>query len=213
MSNDHKPSSQHAHPDQSPWAISVAEVGRRPGQSQDVETTLPAPSGIGDDFYGVAPDSDVVLDVRIDSITDGLLVTGDITATFSGECSRCLIPISEQKSAHVEAYFPYEPDNRDTHETNARRDYRDYHGEVDIIAGQEDDSQDVYPLSPDGNFADFEALLRDNLSDLLPAQAVCKEDCLGLCPQCGLNLNENPGHHHEVHDIRWAALEEIAAMR
>jgi uncharacterized protein len=192
-----------SHPDQSLWAISVAEVGRRPGQSQEVETTLPAPEGIGDEFYGVTPGSPVEVDAVIDSLADGLILSGAITATFSGECSRCLTAISEERTTHIDAYFPY-----DTAE-----DYRakDYKGEAEIIAESDEESQDTYPLSPDGNFADFEALIRDNLTDLIPAQALCKEDCLGLCPQCGLNLNENPDHQHEIHDIRWAALEDFSA--
>lgn len=41
----------------------------------------------------------------------------------------------------------------------------------------------------------------------LPFQPVCQEDCLGLCPQCGVRLLDNPGHEHEAPvDPRWAAL-------
>lgn len=53
---------------------------------------------------------------------------------------------------------------------------------------------------------DLEPVLRDAVVTALPFQPVCKEDCAGLCSECGMNLNEDPEHHHEVLDPRWAAL-------
>jgi uncharacterized protein len=51
---------------------------------------------------------------------------------------------------------------------------------------------------------------RDALALALPAQIVCREDCAGLCGQCGANLNEDPEHHHEAApDPRWAKLGEL----
>jgi uncharacterized protein len=44
----------------------------------------------------------------------------------------------------------------------------------------------------------------------LPAQIVCRPDCPGLCPECGADLQDDPGHHHEAApDPRWAALDQI----
>ena len=82
--------------------------------------------------------------------------------------------------------------------------------EVDIIAG-EDESEDSYPLLEGGSWADIETLLRDTLVEELPLQPLCKPDCLGLCSQCGADLNEDPDHHHDVTDIRFAALEGLKA--
>ena len=59
--------------------------------------------------------------------------------------------------------------------------------------------------------ADLEALLRDTLVEELPLQPLCKPDCKGLCSQCGIDLNEQPDHHHDVTDIRFAALEGLKA--
>jgi uncharacterized protein len=54
------------------------------------------------------------------------------------------------------------------------------------------------------------AWARDALALSLPAQLTCREDCAGLCPQCGANLNEDPGHAHEAEpDTRWAKLSEL----
>ena len=57
---------------------------------------------------------------------------------------------------------------------------------------------------------DLEAWARDALALALPAQLTCRPDCAGLCPQCGANLNEDPGHAHEADkDPRWAKLSEL----
>jgi uncharacterized protein len=58
---------------------------------------------------------------------------------------------------------------------------------------------------------DVKAWARDALALALPAQIVCREDCLGLCSVCGENLNQaGPDHAHEREpDPRWAALREL----
>jgi uncharacterized protein len=57
---------------------------------------------------------------------------------------------------------------------------------------------------------DLEAWARDALALALPAQLTCRDDCAGLCPQCGANLNEDPEHQHEPEpDPRWSKLSEI----
>jgi uncharacterized protein len=57
---------------------------------------------------------------------------------------------------------------------------------------------------------DLAAWARDALALALPAQLTCREDCAGLCPQCGANLNEDPDHAHEPEpDTRWAKLSEL----
>ena len=58
---------------------------------------------------------------------------------------------------------------------------------------------------------EVEALLRDTLVEELPLQPLCKPDCKGLCSQCGIDLNENPDHQHDMTDIRFAALEGLKA--
>jgi len=62
-----------------------------------------------------------------------------------------------------------------------------------------------------GDELDLRAWARDALALALPAQIVCSEDCLGLCPICGENLNEaGPEHEHEAEpDPRWAKLREL----
>jgi uncharacterized protein len=57
---------------------------------------------------------------------------------------------------------------------------------------------------------DVAAWARDAYALALPAQLVCREDCAGLCPECGANLNDDPEHAHEhALDPRWAKLREL----
>jgi uncharacterized protein len=58
----------------------------------------------------------------------------------------------------------------------------------------------------EGELLDLEPVLRDAVVLALPLQPVCREDCPGLCPKCGARLAEDPEHHHDVVDPRWAAL-------
>jgi uncharacterized protein len=86
------------------------------------------------------------------------------------------------------------------------RDYAAYdrpHG------GAYDEDLDCEYLS--GEDLDVAAMARDALVDLLPARILCREDCLGLCPRCGVDLNAGPCDCPPAEpDSRWSALQEIA---
>ncbi len=56
---------------------------------------------------------------------------------------------------------------------------------------------------------DLNGWARDALALALPAQIVCRDDCAGLCPQCGKNLNEEPHEHEREPDPRWSKLREL----
>ncbi len=56
---------------------------------------------------------------------------------------------------------------------------------------------------------DLHAWARDALALALPAQILCREDCAGLCPQCGRNLNDEPHEHEREPDPRWSKLREL----
>ncbi|MFD6368318.1 YceD family protein, partial [Streptomyces roseolus] len=82
-------------------------------------------------------------------------------------------------------------------------------GRVKAAADDEDDEDESMIPLEDGMF-DLEPVLRDAVVLALPMQPVCREDCAGLCSECGINLNDHPDHHHDATDIRWAALQELA---
>jgi uncharacterized protein len=86
---------------------------------------------------------------------------------------------------------------------------------LDIEQPVQVEIQELFAYSQDEAFEygvqvdtiDLEPVIRDAVVLSLPFQPVCQEDCLGLCPQCGVRLLDNPGHEHEAPvDPRWAAL-------
>ena len=197
-----------ARTEDSPWAVSVAQVASRPGQSKEIDATFPAPSGIGDEIVGVDEGTDVSVVGSFDSIVDGLIRNARISAPVHAECTRCLKPIQRDWTVNVTSFFPYEDKSAAGKGGKAGKNGKEE--EVDIIAG-EDEAEDTYPLLDGGAWADLEALLRDTLVEELPLQPLCKPDCKGLCSQCGIDLNENPDHQHDMTDIRFAALEGLKA--
>lgn len=192
-----------AHPSQSPWAIPVAEMSARAGHSMHIDRIFPAPEGIGDMVIGVKPGADVKVCGDFDSVVDGLMFQGEITAPVHAECSRCLIGLRRDWPVNVCVFFPYaEPPKKG----QQREDKSEEEAEV---WDENDESGSVYPLVGGGDFADIEALIRDTFVEALPWQPLCDPDCLGLCSQCGENLNEHPDHHHEVIDSRFASLASL----
>ncbi|WEV72668.1 DUF177 domain-containing protein [Bifidobacterium sp. ESL0790] len=204
-------------PEDSQWAIPVSQVSSRPGLSKAIDQDFPAPSGVGDEVVGVREGEPVRVRGSFDSIADGLVFMGRFTAPMHAECTRCLTPINKDWELDVTAFFPYDPalanvsmpENDKGHGKGGKGGKNN--NDVDL-ADAEDESEDAYPLSHDGGFADIEALLRDTLVENLPLQPLCKPDCKGLCPQCGVNLNDNPGHHHDVVDNRFASLAGLKAQ-
>ncbi|MDN6769131.1 MAG: DUF177 domain-containing protein [Bifidobacterium mongoliense] len=200
-------------PEDSPWAVPVARLSSRAGQHQDVDDVFPAPDGIGDHVVGIKEGSDIRVTGSFDSIVDGLILSARISTRLQAECTRCLTPIDREWQASVTAFFPYEEpstgrNRRDGRTGNHGMDDAD--DVAEILAGEEE-SEDTYPLSPDGGFADLEALLRDTFAEHLPVQLVCRRDCRGLCPQCGLNLYEPPAHPPELPALRCAGLAGLKA--
>ncbi|MER5887346.1 DUF177 domain-containing protein [Streptomyces sp. NPDC001941] len=180
-----------------PLVFDTHELGRRPGALQRVSRTVEAPGapafGI-EGVIGVPQGAPVVIDLRLESVMEGVLVTGTARASVEGECVRCLEPVERELDADFQEMFSY-PDTDDRGRQTAAGD-------------DAEDDEDMVPLE-DGMF-DLEPVLRDAVVLALPMQPVCREDCAGLCPDCGINLNDAPDHHHEAVDIRWAALQGLS---
>jgi uncharacterized protein len=170
------------------------ELGRRPGALQRISRTVDAPKDLGiADVVGVPEGAPVELDLRLESVMEGVLVTGTARASAEGECVRCLEPLRHEVAADFQELFTY-PDADDRGRT------------AEPVDGEEDEDR---LFIEDGLF-DLEPVLRDAVVLALPMQPVCRETCEGLCPQCGVRLDENPDHHHDAVDIRWAALQGLA---
>ncbi|WP_406863366.1 DUF177 domain-containing protein [Streptomyces sp. HUAS MG47] len=171
------------------------ELGRRPGALQRLSRTVEAPRDLGvEGVVGVPQGTPVELELRLESVMEGVLVTGTARASAEGECVRCLEPVELDLDVDFQEMFSY-PDSDDRGRSKAADD-------------EAEDDEDMIPLE-DGMF-DLEPVLRDAVVLALPMQPVCREDCEGLCSECGINLNENPGHHHDAVDMRWAALQGLA---
>lgn len=175
------------------------ELGRRPGALQRLTRTIEAPSGDAvfgiKGVIGVPGGAPVELELRLESVMEGVLVTGTARARVEGECVRCLEPLERELEADFQEMFTY-PDADD----------RGRSKQAEPADDAED--EDMTPLE-DGLF-DLEPVLRDAVVLALPMQPVCQDDCPGLCSECGVRLADDPDHHHDAVDIRWAALQGLA---
>ncbi|WP_370466467.1 DUF177 domain-containing protein [Streptomyces sp. PCS3-D2] len=178
-----------------PLVFDTHELGRRPGAMQRLSREIDAPADLGlAGVIGVPEGAPVKLSLRLESVMEGVLVTGTVRASATGECVRCLEAVGRELKADFQEMFSY-PDADDRGRAKAEP------------ADDAEDDEDTLFLE-DGLF-DLEPVLRDAVVLALPMQPVCREDCLGLCPDCGLSLNDDPDHHHDAVDIRWAALQEL----
>ncbi|MDH2391384.1 DUF177 domain-containing protein [Streptomyces sp. HNM0663] len=180
-----------------PLVFDTHELGRRPGALQRLTRTVSAPGAPAafgvEGVIGVPEGAPVELDLRLESVMEGVLVTGTSRATAEGECVRCLEPLRLDVEADFQELFSY-PDADDRGRT----------------AEPGDDAEDEERLFVEDDLFDLEPVLRDAVVLALPMQPVCREDCPGLCPDCGARLEEDPDHHHDAVDIRWAALQGLA---
>lgn len=168
----------------SPWVIDTRELGRRPGQSSEVQRSIPTSIELGvPDVVTIPAGSGVALDLLLESVVEGVLVTGGASAPTAGYCVRCLDPVADTVQAQLTELFAY-PDST-TEETT----------ESDEVSHIVDELLDLEPV------------VRDALVLGLPHAPVCSDDCPGLCAECGEKWAElEPGHRHEKIDPRWAAL-------
>lgn len=182
-----------------PLVFDTHELGRRPGALQRLNRTVPAPGDLGlKGVIGVPEGAPVELELRLESVMEGVLVTGTARAQAEGECVRCLEPLGLDLEADFQELFSY-PDADERGRGTVRSD-------EDAV----DDEDDEDRLFLEDGLFDLEPLLRDAVVLALPMQPVCQEGCPGLCSQCGARLADDPDHHHDAVDIRWAALQGLA---
>ncbi len=178
-----------------PLVIDTRELGRRPGSLRRVQRTVPAPPELGRGMALVPAGSDLVLDLRLESVMEGVLLTGTVEATMTGECGRCLDAISESFTVDIQELFSYP-------ESGPYGGVRPRGGSA---AAPSEDEDELPELIDD--MIDLEPLLRDALVLELPMSPLCSEECRGLCAGCGERLAELPDNHsHDEVDPRWAAL-------
>ena len=191
-------------------------LGRQAGSARSQQLTVPAPDDLRLELARVPVGADVHLDVRFEAVTEGVLVTGSATAPLAGECARCLAPLATTVTASFRELYLYRQDKHDRHEKQDRHDKhdkQDRRGRHDsrewFDENTEQDDEEVYHL--DGDLLDLEPALRDAVVLALPMSPLCREDCPGLCVECGVPLADaGPDHGHEdAPDPRWAGLKQF----
>ena len=182
-------------------------LGRQAGSARTLQLTVPAPDDLRLELARVPAGADMHLDVKFEAVTEGVLVTGSATAPLAGECARCLRPLNTSVTASFTELYLYADGRRthDKHDKNAKHDRRNSREWFD-----EDTEQDDEERYLDGDLLDLEPVLRDAVVLTLPMSPLCREDCPGLCAECGVPLDDaGPGHRHDSPDPRWAALEQL----
>ena len=174
---------RHGSPD---FVFDMRSLSQQPGSYRDVARTAHAPDGVGSGLILVPADAEVALDLRFEAVSEGVLVTGSATVPLTGECARCLDPVSSTMEVTFQELYLYQPGDGD---------------------GEDDDEERFL----DGDLLDLEPAFRDAVVLALPLSPLCREDCPGLCPECGVHLAEaGPDHGHgENVDPRWAALRQF----
>ncbi|HEY7627472.1 MAG TPA: DUF177 domain-containing protein [Ilumatobacteraceae bacterium] len=163
-----------------PLLINAAELLRRPGTERrlDLDSTV-AELGISDRRFD--PQSNVDISLRLESLTDGIVVDGELRAPWSDACRRCLAPASGEVVSEVHELYQHVITDPDAFE----------------IVGEQID------LTP---------MVRENLLLEAPVAPLCRPDCAGLCPTCGVDRNVADCNCAEATtDPRWDALAQLKA--
>jgi DUF177 domain-containing protein len=160
----------------------LAPLGLRSGDGRRLDLHVPIEAfHYAGEPYAVTPD---LVPVRLDvSRTTGMgwALRLRFSASLNGPCMRCLEPAEPVFDVDVR--------------------------EVSQPGGGEELSS---PYLDGDDVLQLDRWARDALALELPAQLTCREDCAGLCGQCGANLNEDPGHQHDAApDPRWAKLGDL----
>jgi uncharacterized protein len=166
-----------------PLVLDTRELARRPGTQRTVQRTVPAPEQLGIEILAVPTGSDIALDLRLEAVMEGVLVSGTAEVTLTGECARCLDRIDDELVVDLQELYVYD----------------------------DGDAVDDETARMEGDLIDLEPLLRDAVVPTLPFSPRCTPDCPGLCVECGARLADDPDHAHELAvDPRWESLRGLA---
>jgi uncharacterized protein len=183
------PKSPQSHLDpRQPLVVDTTKLPRQPGATRALKRSVPAPKELGLELIKVPEGSEIELDLVLTSVSEGVYVSGNVRGSLTGECGRCLGEISESFDVPIAELFAY-PDST-TEETT--------------------DEDEVSRMQ--GDLFDLEPVVRDAVVLTLPTNPLCRADCPGLCPECGVHFDDLPADHsHEDVDPRWAALRNLTA--
>ena len=163
-------------------AIDVRDLLEHPGSAREVHLAEPF-EGLESALAEVPPDVPVQVDVLLESVVEGVLVSGPLSGRIEYRCARCLKPFSGDFRVEVTELFALEP-------------------------GPEEDH---YPVR-DGAI-DLEPMVRDAVLLAIPFSPLCRSDCLGLCERCGGDRNLGECTCPPAVDPRWEPLSRLGLDR
>ena len=162
-----------------------------PGTARTLKRTCQAPADMGVEMARVPAGADFELNVQLEGVAEGVLVTASASMPLAGECARCLEPFTSSMTVRFQELFTLAPDEESE-------------------PGQPD-GEESYLLDGSG-LLDLEPALRDAVVLELPLSPLCEDGCEGLCVECGVRLADaEPGHGHEQRGAMWAALKDYRA--
>lgn len=161
--------------------LGLSKIIDSPGASVPFSTSV----DLSDLRYGIScPVSEPVLAQGVVRNTAGvLLMKGSVTTTIHGICDRCAAEFTRDIDFPIDVVL------------------------VTELASEENEDEWVFPLV--GDSADLDDIVRTVFVLNLDSKLLCKEDCKGLCPQCGKNLNDGPCNCRKELDPRFAALKQL----
>jgi len=161
--------------------LGLSKIIDCPGASIPFSTSV----DLSDLCFGVSyPVSEPVKAEGVVRNTAGVLVmTGEITTCIHGICDRCASSFDRDVNIPINVVL------------------------VTEMANEENEDEWVFPL--EGDSADLDDIVRTVFVLNLDSKLLCKEDCKGLCHQCGKNLNEGPCNCQKELDPRFAALKQL----
>jgi uncharacterized protein len=179
-------------------AIDVSRLPRSPGSVLDIAKEIPAPADLTVAMARVAPGSPIEIDITLESVVEGIWLSGTADVDVDAECSRCLDPIEWAETVELEQLFVYPA--------------TDASGAIVRGAVDDDAIEDAEEPEPEvhDDTIDIEGPLRDAVVLSLPLAPLCSPDCAGICAQCGERLESlDSPHDHPDNDPRWAALQTL----
>jgi uncharacterized protein len=161
--------------------VNTAEMRRIAGTEKHVTGDVEA-ADVEIDDDRLVPDAPIHVDLHLESVNDGVLVTGTVAATWHGECRRCLEPAGATAVAEIDERYQYAVTD-----------------------------PDAFPI--ENEQLDLVPLVRETVLLELPDAPVCRPDCAGLCPTCGINLNTGECDcTAPPADARWTALDDLKKL-
>ena len=163
--------------------LGLSKIIDSPGASVPFSTSV----DLSDLRYGIScPVSEPVLAQGVVRNTAGvLLMKGSVTTTIHGICDRCAAEFTRDIDFPIDVVL------------------------VTKLASEENEDEWVFPLV--GDSADLDDIVRTVFVLNLDSKLLCKEDCKGLCPRCGKNLNDGKCTCEKELDPRLAALRQFLA--